>query len=88
MTTPTIDRGQWYVTAHTVQSKVVKGQLVELPVSLAHAKRMGTLLTACGTWAYPWRKIYDLPFPLPHDWRHVLESCPECFEVVMAEAES
>jgi hypothetical protein len=92
MSTPATDRpparaagNPWYVTAHTVQTRVVDGQLVELPVSVAHAKRMGTLLTACGAWADTWRKIHDLPFPLPLRWHYVLETCPECFHVVTGE---
>jgi hypothetical protein len=73
---------EWYVTAHTVGSKLMGGRLVEFPVSQAHAKRMGTLLTACGAWSYSWRKIYDLPFPLPQRWRYRSDSCPVCLDVV------
>jgi hypothetical protein len=77
--------GQWYVTAHTVTARVLRGRVVELPVSQAHAKRMGTLLTACGTWAYSWRKIYDLSFPLPNTVPSALDTCPGCLDVVVAE---
>lgn len=92
MSRPAIDRNlpraatpRWYVTAHTVQTRLVDGRPAEIPVSIAHAKRMGTLLTACGAWAYTWRKIHDLPFPLPVRWRSQVESCPECTEVVLRE---
>ena len=77
---------QWYVTAHTVTARVLRGHIIELPVSQAHAKKMGTLLTACGTWSYSWRKIYDLAFPLSPAFRSMLDTCPRCLDAVVAES--
>lgn len=77
-----VARTQWYVTAHTVRPHIHDGQLLELPISQAHAKRLGTMITACGLWTDSWRKLYDLPFPLPQPWANRLEPCPDCQSVV------
>ncbi|MFC7506099.1 hypothetical protein [Nocardioides sp. GCM10030258] len=77
--------GPWYVTAAFVQHRNEGGTLVTLPVSLAHAKEMGTLTTACGVWAYSWRRILDLPFPLPAGSAPGVEMCRDCKNKVIEE---
>lgn len=77
--------GPWYVTAAFVQHRNEGGVLVTLPVSMAHAKEMGTLSTACGVWAYSWRRILDLPFPVPAGSAPGVEMCRECLTRVIKE---
>lgn len=77
--------GPWYVTAAFVQHRNEGGAIVTLPVSLAHAKEMGTMTTACGQWAYSWRRILDLPFPVPAGAAPGVDMCKDCLGKVIEE---
>ncbi|WP_182378180.1 hypothetical protein [Nocardioides sp. WS12] len=77
--------GPWYVTAAFVQHREEGGILQTRPVSLAHAKEMGTMSTACGIWAYSWRRILDLPFPIPPGSARGVDMCSKCMTVVIEE---
>lgn len=73
------------MTAAAIQHRSEGGALVSRPVSVAHAKEMGTLTTACGVWAYSWRRILDLPFPIPTRSASGIEMCGECLTNVIGE---
>lgn len=62
-TRPTVRHAGWYVTAHSVREQVVDGESRAWPSSLAHAKQVGTNLTACGELATSWRTLWLVPFP-------------------------
>ena len=74
---------RWYVTAPAVQQSYVDGCLVIRPAHQAHAKRMGTMTTACGLWAYAWRKLFDLQFPMAPCAD--VEMCPACLAQMIGE---
>lgn len=76
-------RGRWYVTASHVRVELATDGPPLRPVSLAHAKEQGTLTTACGLWADSWRKMMDLPFPVPRGRAPGVEMCPRCRDRVM-----
>lgn len=76
---------RWYVTSPYVAERFVDGELRVLPATIAHAKEMGTLATACGVWAYSWRKIRDLPFPPPAGSAPGVEICRACTTKVIEE---
>lgn len=59
----------WYVAAPGV------GRMLQRP-GLVHAKRTGTLTTACGRRTDTWTKLFDERF-VPGE-----RSCPACSEVV------
>jgi hypothetical protein len=75
--------GPWYVTAAFIECRDEGGVPVSRPVSTAHAKEMGTMATACGVWAYSWRRIHDLPFPLPAGSAPGVEMCQGCLQRVI-----
>lgn len=54
--------------------------LVRRPVSLVHAKEMGTSRTACGIDCTTWEKFWHEPFTIAHT------TCPAC-AVATADAE-
>ena len=74
---------RWYVTAPATWGRLVAGELVTLPVAVAHAKEMGTTHTACGIWSYSWRGMLELAFPLPPEIAPGVEMCPECIDHVI-----
>lgn len=76
---------RWYVTSPYVTERFVDGELRTLPATIAHAKEMGTLATACGVWAYSWRKIRDLSFPPPPGSVPGVEICRDCTTKVIEE---
>jgi hypothetical protein len=45
--------------------------------SLAHAKQMGTTVTACGANATSWHRLWEVPFS-----SGVKDPCPRCLDVV------
>ncbi|MCW2738792.1 MAG: hypothetical protein JWN97_3436 [Nocardioides sp.] len=45
--------------------------------SLAHAKQMGTTVTACGAYATSWHRLWEVPFT-----SRVKNPCPRCLEVL------
>ncbi|KRB76083.1 hypothetical protein ASE01_13710 [Nocardioides sp. Root190] len=79
------DPGRWYVTTAYVSQTFVEGELVTRPSAVVHAKEMGTATTACGLWSYSWRKMLDLPFPLPVGAAPGAKSCPACLAKVIEE---
>ena len=68
---------RWFVTAHSIRPQLVRGQIVDWPASMAHAKQMGSAVTVCGIPAWNWRKLYHLAFPVVRT-----EACPDCLAVV------
>jgi len=63
----------WFVTAQSTRPQLVDGRVVDWPSSVAHAKQMGGILTACGLNASSWRKLFHVPFPPART-----EACREC----------
>lgn len=76
---------RWYVTAASVRERIDGRGVTVRPASLAHAKEMGTLTTACGMWAYSWRKMLDLPFPVPPGAAPEVDMCGDCLARVSRE---
>ena len=75
----------WFTTAAFIDF-VREGNSDDLkgsPRSLAHAKRMGTHLTACGQSAYTWVKLWELPFDEVPSTR-----CPDCLAVLSAASQT
>jgi hypothetical protein len=68
---------RWFVTAHTVRPRLVRGETVDWPASTAHAKRMGMNATACGIATTTWPKLFHLSFPV-----RPADICPVCWTVV------
>jgi hypothetical protein len=66
-------RLRWFVVAHSTSPQTVQGRRTEWPSSWAHAKQMGSDLTACGLNATSWPKLFNVAFPPPRT-----EVCPEC----------
>jgi hypothetical protein len=64
---------RWFATATFWEDRDVRGSTLSRPASLVHAKRMGTIVTACGLPTTSWRKFYDLPFPVATG-----DNCPAC----------
>lgn len=75
----------WYSTSAYFTQRYVEGELVTLPASTVHAKRMGTLNAACGAWTYSWRSMLDLRFPPGRDAAPNVEVCRECLVQVIKE---
>lgn len=75
-------RDRWYVTAPATNQRFVAGELVTMPIEIAHAKEMGTTHTACGIWSYSWRGMLELAFPLPPGLVPGVEMCVECIDHV------
>lgn len=71
-------KGRWYVTSPATNQRYVAGELVTMPVAIAHAKEMGTDRTACGLWAYSWRGMLELSFPMAPSAGPEVEMCPTC----------
>lgn len=76
---------RWYVTSAYTSQRHVDGELLTRPSSTAHAKEMGTMTTACGVWAYSWRKMLDLRFPVPGGATPGVEMCQDCLAKVIEE---
>lgn len=70
----------WFVTAQFTRDAFASGGVNRFPNSIAHAKTMGTSLTACGLSAASWIKIWDMRFI---DCNH--ERCSRCLDAVFAE---
>lgn len=68
---------EWFVTAHSTSPQVINGLVIEWPMSLVHAKRMGSNATACGIQSVSWPKLFHLPFPPART-----EVCRDCLEAV------
>jgi hypothetical protein len=68
---------RWFVTAHSTRPQLVRGQLVEWPASLVHAKQMGSTATACGLPAWNWPRFFHLSFPAART-----ETCRDCLAAV------
>lgn len=83
--TPRLPVPRWYVTAPHWEERHVDGELVLRPTSVAHAKEMGTMTTACGLWTYSWRKMLDLPFPAPVGAAPGAQMCRTCVTKVIEE---
>lgn len=52
----------WITTSSTGQWVRTPGGSRWLPFTTAHAKKVGSPLTACGVLAVEWRTFWDLPF--------------------------
>ncbi|WP_028654448.1 hypothetical protein [Nocardioides sp. J54] len=76
---------RWYVTATHVRHFYVDGELVTRPASVAHAKEMGGMSTACGQWAYSWQRMLDVPFPPPRFAGSAVHTCEACLELVVGD---
>ena len=50
--------------------------MVRQPVSLVHAKEMGTSQTVCGQYCATWAKLWHQPFPA-----RGAEVCPTCEQI-------
>jgi hypothetical protein len=69
---------RWFVT--TNESRVVTpegGMTTTRSGALVHAKRMGSMATACGLSAETWIKLYQLEFPT-----RGVTNCRECMRAV------
>lgn len=69
-------RSRWFVTAEFTARRPTL-PLTVVAVSVAHAKEMGTRLTACGLLTDSWTKIWEQPFP-PGEG----DVCPRCMPVL------
>lgn len=67
----------WFVTAQYTRDTFAGGGINRFPKSVAHAKTMGTTLTACGLSADSWVKIWDMRFI-----DCTQERCGRCVDVV------
>jgi hypothetical protein len=72
-------RTDWFVACRFTTVRRVGGDHRPWAGSAAHAKRMGTNLTACGQPATTMTKLFEVPFPIQG------ENCPECVAVVVTE---
>jgi hypothetical protein len=70
---------RWYVAAQYVVTGVGEAAVARSrPTSTAHAKRPGTLTTACGLAAVSWSKLYDVAFPTMTGL-----DCRDCWQYVV-----
>jgi hypothetical protein len=67
----------WYVVCTFTTSRTVGGEAVVQPASVAHAKAVGGVLTACGLNASTWQRLFHLSFPARY-----AENCRACLDVV------
>jgi hypothetical protein len=72
-------RTHWYVTAAAADRAVLDTELSPESTWVGHAKRTGTLLTACGLNCSSWPKFLDLHFRSLGG-----RACEDCTAVVRA----
>lgn len=53
---------RWFTTCQYVEMDAFDNGPTRQPASTAHAKQMGTPLTACGLTATSWHRLWELPF--------------------------
>ena len=70
---PGVRYHKWFVTAMFADWEHQGGSVIEVPASVAHAKTMGTRVTACGLITDSWTKFFDVAFP-PSG----LDTCETC----------
>lgn len=66
---------RWFVVAQYSAWRLEENEAVRVPLSLLHAKQMGTMSTACGLPCDSWHRWWDRPFP-PGD-EGVCASCSD-----------
>jgi hypothetical protein len=67
----------WYVVCAFTTARTVAGEQVREPASIAHAKSVGGVVTACGLNVSTWTRLFDVPFPAKR-----AENCRACLDVV------
>ncbi len=72
----------WFTTSPGGRWTWAAGVVLMEPVGVVHAKRMGTLTTACGLSATSWRKFWDAPFTRAFARGEV--ACERCAAVISA----
>lgn len=69
----------WYVTSQEYSWTRERGRFLRAPGSVAHAKAVGSLLTACGKRCDSWQKFWHLSYR-PGGAKG---SCRECDAIVV-----
>src|SRR5687767_9581243 len=67
----------WFVVTQFAESAFDGSSESRYPTSLAHAKKMGTLHTACGLSCATWEKLWEVPFPAMGGG-----NCPACLDAL------
>lgn len=67
----------WFLACRFTEPRLVRGERVPWPTSVAHAKQMGGITTACGHAALTMTKLWDVQFPIRG------ETCQACLDVVV-----
>lgn len=76
---------RWFTTSPGGRwTSAAAGQVFMKPVGVVHAKRMGTLTTACGLSATSWQKFWNAPFT--RAWARGEVACERCAAVITARA--
>ncbi|MBZ5738423.1 hypothetical protein [Nocardioides mangrovi] len=66
----------WFVVCSHTRIARVDGAYVPVPDSVAHAKQMGSSLTACGKPVGTWTRLFEIAFPSDG------ENCADCLAAV------
>ncbi|WP_416954370.1 hypothetical protein ACNKF0_18915 [Nocardioides sp. T5] len=66
----------WFTACQFVVRTEAEG-LTRQAASMAHAKQMGTTLTACGLDATSWHRLWEVPFVAAA----VKDRCPQCVSI-------
>ena len=74
----------WFTTSPGGRWTWAAGEVFMEPVGVVHAKRMGTLTTACGLSATSWRKFWNAPFT--RAWARGEVACERCSALIGAGA--
>ena len=70
-------RAHYFVTGPYATATTLSDGTTMAAGGILHAKKMGTLCTACGVEAMSWPKLWDVPFRALG-----VGSCPACAQVV------
>jgi hypothetical protein len=69
-------RIDWFVACRFTTLRRAEGDHRPWAASTAHAKRMGTTVTACGQPAATMTKLFEVAFPISG------QNCPDCLAAV------
>ena len=67
----------WYVVCRFTVNRDEDGELLAWPASVAHAKQMGGIVTACGQNSTTLNRLFHVRFPAPG-----ADNCAACMDVV------
>jgi hypothetical protein len=75
-------RNEWFVACQVAHPRAGQRGTGLWPASVAHAKRMGEMTSACGERTFTMKKLFEVPFPF------VGENCRACLVAVAGERQT